>query len=157
MDAEELLAVADAIAIGILVEGIGAVEVGLVPIRDPIPIGVRVAGIQTKARLELVGRVVRILIGRAGHRPCRSSPVRFPPQVLLPRVGATSLATGTGSAPGSMTVTPRPGRRSVQTIIWSPEAPEAVQVPSVPLASSKTTGPPCACAGTTPPVPPELD
>ena len=136
VDAEELLAVADAVAIGIRVEGIGAVEVGFVTIRDPIAIRVRVGGIQTKARLQLVGRVVRILIGRAGDRRVGRLRCAFPPQVLAAGAGGTSLVTGAGSAPGSTTVTPRPGRRSVQTIIWSPAGPEAVQVPSVPLASS---------------------
>ena len=68
IDAEELFSVADTIAIGIGVEGIGAVDVRFVTIGDSVGVRVRVSGIQTEARLEVIGRVVRILIGGGGHR-----------------------------------------------------------------------------------------
>ena len=48
VDAEEFLAVIDAVAIGIRVEGISAVEVGFVTIGDTIAIRVRVGGIRPR-------------------------------------------------------------------------------------------------------------
>jgi len=68
VDAEELLAVANTVTVGIEDGGIGTVDVQLVAIRDPVAIGVRIGGIQAKIRLEVVGLVVRVLIGRAGDR-----------------------------------------------------------------------------------------
>src|SRR5215212_56652 len=68
-------------------------------------------------------------------------------------VGGTSLATGAVSVPGSTSVTPRPGRRSVQVTVRSLSGPETLQlplVPSVPLASSMTTRPLCVWARTLP-------
>ena len=84
MDAEELLAVAGAVAIGVGGAGIGAIEVGFVTIGDAIGIGVRIGGIETETRLQLVGRVVRILIGGGGDCRRRSSPLPAPSQALAP-------------------------------------------------------------------------
>ena len=65
---EGLLAVASAVAIGIGPRRVGPVDVDLIPIGRMIAIRVGIGGIEAEARLQLVRRVVRVLIGRAGNR-----------------------------------------------------------------------------------------
>ena len=145
MDAEEFLAVDDAVAIGVPVEGISAVEVGFITIGDTIAIGVRVGGIQTKARLEVVGRVVRILIGRAGDRRVGRLRCAF-------RVRCWRGAGGRSRRPAPA---PLPGRSlslldlGADRCRRSPGRPEIRRPVHVPVGAAgvvETTGP-CAWAG----------
>ena len=86
-----------------------------------IAIGVGIGRIEAKARLHLVGRVVRVLIGRAGDRPVRRLRCACRIRWLAPAWGVRPWRPAAASAPGSTTVTPSPGRRSVQVTLRSRE------------------------------------
>jgi hypothetical protein len=132
VDAEEFLAVADPITIGSGTRD-RCVDVGLSPSATPSP-----------SCPECWGPIPSPAPARRRHYPHLVVAVATRPLARLGsgrrlgRLGRRFVGDGAGSGagagatPGSVSVTPRPGRRSVQTTIWSRVDRVAVQVPSVP-------------------------